>query len=232
MKVFKIKLSSLLIYSATTTVILLTGMFLGVYMALTHANDVYFFLLILFGLAALVFIPDLLSTALTEWSITEREIKIRWLSQFLFQKKIDTTVTLGNIEEYIFQPQRRFSFLKIKLRDNTAFKYWHSNNAVEDDFDKFLKCFEQAVIEYNDTGINILQAVKRGKTIYETTYGLFLAIIMAVLMISYLIAVWEFNYQPRNLTWVYVLSAFSGGIYFITQVIGHWKQKRSKACQC
>jgi hypothetical protein len=226
MKVFKIKLSSLLVYTAASTVILLTGMFLGVYMALTHANDVYFFLLILFGLATLVFIPDLLSAALTEWSITEGEIKIRWLSQFLFQKKLDTTFTLENIEEYIFQPQRRFSFLKIKLRDNTVFKYWHSNSAVEDDFDNFLTCFQQKVTEYNDEGINILHGIKRGKTIYETTYGLSLAIIMAILMISYLIAVWDFKYQPRTITWVYIIPAYSGGIYFISQVISHRKQKK------
>jgi hypothetical protein len=228
MQVFKIKLSSIVIYSISATFIALSGMFLGVYLALTHANDVYFFILILFGLAALVFIPDLVSTATTEWSISEKEVKIKWLTQFLFNKKSDLTLSWENIEEYKFQPQRRFSFLKIKLRDNNAFKYWHSNNAVDDEFDEFLTCFQKKVAEYNYKGINILHGIKRGKTIYETTYGLFLAIIMAILMISYLFVVWEFKYEPRNITWVYIIPAYSGGIYFISQVINHRKQKKKQ----
>ena len=226
MNIFRIKLTSLLTYSISSTFIVLCGMSIGVYMAITHKSDVYFFILILFGLAALVFIPDLLSTASTEWSTTDKEIKIKWLTQFFFSKKSDRSFLFENIEEYKFQPQRRFSFLKIKLRDNTVFKYWHSNSAVEDDFDNFLTCFQQKVTEYNDEGINILHGIKRGKTIYETTYGLSLAIIMAILMISYLIAVWDFKYQPRTITWVYIIPAYSGGIYFISQVISHRKQKK------
>ena len=54
-------------------------------MAITHKSDVYFFILILFGLAALVFIPDLLSAASTEWSQLVGD-QDKWLTQFSSQK--------------------------------------------------------------------------------------------------------------------------------------------------
>jgi len=33
--------------------------------------------------------------------------------------------------------------------------------------------------------------------------------------------------EPRNVTWVYIIPAYSGGIYFISQVIVHPKKKSS-----
>jgi len=224
MDVFKIKVTALPIYSISSTFIALIGMSLGVYMAIMHVNDVYFFILILFGLAALVFIPDLLSTASTEWSITEKEIKIKWLSQFLFHKTQDQTITWDNIEEYKFQLQRRFSFFKLKLRDNISLKYWHSNSAVEDDFDAFLINFQKHVLKFNDEGINFLHGIKRSKTIYETTGGLALALILTAFMISFPILFVQL--KPHKVDWIYIIAAYSGGIYFTSQVIAFRRKKK------
>jgi hypothetical protein len=226
MDIFKIKATSLLIYSISSTFIALSGMSIGVYMAITNANDVYFFILILFGLAALVFIPDLLSKASTEWSITEKEIKIKWLTQFLFHKIQDQTIMWENIEEYKFQPQRRFSFFKLKLRDNTRLKYWHSNTAVDDDFDEFLINFQKQVLQFNNEGINILHAIKRSKTIYETTGGLALALILTLFMISFPILF--VHLKPHRVDWIYIIAAYSGGIYFTSQVIAFRLKKKQQ----
>jgi hypothetical protein len=223
MNILRIKLTSLFIYSISLTFILLSGMIIGVYMAITHSSDVYFFILILFGLAALVFIPDLLATASTEWSITDREIKIKWLTQFFFSKKSDQSFLFQNMEEYKFQPERRFSLLRITLRDKTVFKYWHSNAATGDDFDEFLTDFKKQVSAYNEEGINFLHGIKRGKTIYETAYGIALADTLVILMIGFLILTVEFNF--RNVNWIFIIPAYSSGIYFISLVISHKKKK-------
>jgi len=227
MIIFKVKVFSTLIYSIVATAIALSGMAIGVYMALTHANDMYFFFLILIGLSSLVFVPDLLSSGLIEWSFGENEIKITWLKSFLLCKKYDQLITWQDIEEYKFEPQRQFSFFQLRLRDNRTLKYWHSNRANEDDFDEFLSYFQKQVVNYNEEGINILHAIRRSKTIYETPRGIMLAIILGVLMISFPIL---FVVLPhRKVSWIYIIPAYSGGIYFISQVISYKRKKNSSS---
>jgi hypothetical protein len=224
MQLFKIKVLSFSIYSSSTAIIVLSGMFIGVSMALNNANDVYFFILILFGLTALVFIPNWLSTAKTEWSVSEKGIEIKWLSQFLFLKKTDRSITWENIDQYKFQPGREFSYLELKLRDNTTLKYWHSNSTYEDEFDEFLTYFQKQVIEFNDTGINVLHPIRRKKTIYETTKGVVLAIVTAILLISFPILIIVLN--PAKVNWVGIITAYSGGIYFISKVVSYNRKKK------
>jgi hypothetical protein len=224
MQLFKIKVLSSSIYSFSTAIIVLSGMFIGVSMALNNANDVYFFILILFGLTALVFIPDWVSTASTEWSVTEKGVEIKWLSQALFQKRLDRSISWENIDQYKFQPERQNSYLELKLRDNTTLKYWHSNSALEDDFDKFVDYFRKQVMEFNETGINILHPIRRKKTIYETTKGVVLAIVTAILLISFPILIIVLN--PAKVNWVGIITAYSGGIYFISKVVSYNRKKK------
>ena len=227
MQVFKIKVSSLLIHSLITWIIIFGGMAVGVFMALLHANDIYFFLLILFGFSALVFLPELLSNASTEWSFSEKEIKIKWLSQFLFHKKSDAHFTWEDIQEYKYQPEKRFDLLELRLRDNTTFKYGHSKGGMlsdSDDFDKLISYFEEKVADFNDEGINFLHSIKRRKTIYETNWGLMLAIIMTILMIIFpiLVAI----KKPQKVDWIFIISAYSSSIYFISKVISYQRNKK------
>ena len=58
MTAFKIKITSSVIYGLTRLIIMFSGMFIGVYLTITKANDVYFFILILLGLGALVYVPN------------------------------------------------------------------------------------------------------------------------------------------------------------------------------
>jgi hypothetical protein len=226
MHVFTLKVSSLVIRFLTATFIGLLGMAIGVYLALTHASDVSFFILILIGLAGLVFLPDLLSNALTEWSISENEIKIKWLNQFLFAKKPDQNINWENIQEYTIQPDRQLCLLKLKLRDNTVLKYWHNNTAVDDDFEEFLSYFQDQVHYFNERGINILYSITRGKTKYETKSGIALALILAILMISFPILV--LTLKPHKVDWIYIIPAYSAGIYFISQVISYKRKKKQQ----
>ena len=53
------------------------GFFIGFYLAERNVSDVYFFILLLLGLSAVIFLPSLASTAKTEWIFTENGILIK-----------------------------------------------------------------------------------------------------------------------------------------------------------
>jgi len=91
-----------------------------------------------------VYIPNWPSTALTEWSVTEKEIQIKSLSQFIFHKKPISILTGKIFRNTKYQPERNFNSFKLKLHDGTIIKFWHNNSTIyDDDFDAFLSYFEK-----------------------------------------------------------------------------------------
>ena len=104
MSVFKIKASSRFIYELAFLAITFSGIFLGFYLGKTDGNDVYIFIVTLVGLPLVIFIPDLLSTATSEWTFTEYGIHIKWLSRFLFNSKNDINIKWQDIQEYKYEP--------------------------------------------------------------------------------------------------------------------------------
>jgi len=228
MRVFKVKLSSRLNYSLATIAIVLTFMSIGLYMGLTNVKDIYYFPLAIVGISALVFFPDLVSTATTEWIFAEKEITVKWLSQFLFQKRQDTIFKFENIQQYLFQPQRHFSFFKLTLDDGSIYKYWHSDRLIGyefDEFDGFLSYFQMQVSKFNESHVNIVE-IMRGKTIYEKPGGIVYAVVLAIILIAFPILVIVLN--PDRVQWLYVVPAYFAGFYFISQVIKYWKKKKAK----
>jgi len=142
MSVFKIKAPSRFIYELAFLAITFSGIFLGFYLGKTDGNDVYIFIVTLVGLPLVIFIPDLLSTAMSEWTFTEYGIHIKWLSRFLFNSKNDINIKWQDIQEYKYEPNRYFDLFRIKLGDQTIIKFWHSNYAI-DDFHAFIYLFRK-----------------------------------------------------------------------------------------
>jgi len=225
MTVFKIKTSSLFIYEFTFLIITFGGIFLGFYLGKTAGNDVYIFILVLVGLSLVIFIPDLLSTATCEWTFTESEIYIKWLSYFLFNRKKDFNIKWRDIQEYKYEPHRYFDLFRVKLHDKTIIRFWHSSYATSDDFNAFIIYFEKQINEYNEKDLNILYAIKRRKTFYETKFGTAMAIFTALCLLAIPVLFDAFP-QHKRIDWWPLWFGYSGGIYFISKVIAYKKKSR------
>jgi len=219
MTAFKIKSSSLLIYELTFLIITFGGTFLGFYLGKTAGNDAYIFILLLVGLTLAVFIPDLLSTVTCEWVFTESEIHIKWLSQFIFNRKQDINIKWQDVLEYKYEPSRYFDLFRIRLHDQTTMRFWHSNFKImnPDDFDAFITYFEKQIAAYNEKDLNILHPIRRRKTFYETRLGTVMAILTALGLLAIPIL---FDAFPATKIDLYPLVfGYTGGIYFISKVI-------------
>jgi hypothetical protein len=80
---------------------------------------------------------------MTEWTVTEYELQLRWLDQFIFHNTPDLNIRWSDIQEYKYQPDRNFDLLKIKLTDGTVVKLWHNTSTMNDDFERFVSGFEK-----------------------------------------------------------------------------------------
>lgn len=189
----------------------------------------YIFILLLVGLPLVIFIPDLLSTATSEWTFTESEIHIKWLSQFMFTRKSAVNIKWQDIQEYKYEPNRYFDLFRIKLHDQTMIKFRHSNYKImnSDDFDAFITYFEKKINEYNEKDLNILYPIKRRKTFYETKFGIAIAILIARCLLGIPILFDAFP-QRKRIDWWQLWIGYSGGIYFISKVIAYRKKSRQQ----
>jgi uncharacterized membrane protein YobD (UPF0266 family) len=120
MNVCKIKVCSRIVYSLTFWAIALGGTFLGFHLGEKGDKDVYIFVLAVCALTALVFVPNLLSTATIEWTFADEEMRIKWLSGLVLFKNRDLNIKVRDIEEYKYEPTRYFDLLKIKLYDQRS----------------------------------------------------------------------------------------------------------------
>ena len=139
----------------------------------------------------------------------------------------ELTINWSDIAEYKFQRDRNFDLLKLKLSDGQVFRLWHNNLFTKDDFYRLVSTFEKRTLIYNESHSATTGVIKRGKTIYETTGGLILAIIAGLSLIGIPIFIY-FLPSKANVNWAGFGLAYAGGLFFIGQVI-YFRRRKAAA---
>lgn len=149
-------------------------------------------------------------------------IRKKYLKQPFFLRKTDIEVYWEDIISYKYEPSWQFDRFVIKTKNIGKIWIFHNKDSdSKDDFLKLIKDFKFTVNRLNfERFLN--SNIGRMKVIYETNYGLFLAVICLSLLIAIPIMLFSF---PVNNNTNYAGLAFSyiGGIYFIFQVYIHRK---------
>ena len=182
------------------------------------------------------FLTRLAAFAKVEITLSENSISIKWLQQFLFANKPDVAISFKEIAEYVPQGDSNWDWLKIKLKDETVYRIWHSSYLSKDDYDKFISAFTFAVENYNksseasvskDESTPTSNIIHRSKTIYETTWGLILGGISIIIIVGLPILLFVF---PPNKTPNYGIFGlgYAGAIYFVIQVYLYRKKNNDK----
>lgn len=176
------------------------------------------------GLA--LYLPRFTATTDIEITLGDEGIKRRWLRQFILHNKSDVDFKWNEIADYVFQPDRQFDQFKLNLKDGSKFKFYHNNDHDnKDDFKKFLLDFVQRVEQLNNADNDKRNDIKLGKTIYETTAGLILAVVALIMLVGMPIMLFMFptkktpNYAALGVSYV-------GAIYYVGQVYIHRKRRK------
>lgn len=223
-KIYNIKQTSVFLWIFS----LLTSIFIGAQLIILStkmgliSKDQPIFIIIL--VAPIIFfsfkVPRFIATADIEVIIDNEGLKKKYLKQFLFQNKPNRNINWTEIKDFVFEPDRQFDKFKLTLTDGTSFKLHHNTDHNEtDDFQQFVIDFRQKISHYNsnNTGTN---NIKRGKTIYETSWGLVLSVISALIIVA-IITVFIL-YPIKKTTNYFALGAsMMGAAYFIFQVYIH-----------
>lgn len=171
-------------------------------------------------------VPRYTATVDIELTIDEEGLKKKWLKQFIFSNKPDLDIKWTEIQDYVFEPDRQFDKFKMTLKDGSKFKFFHNNDYNDkDDFLQFLQDFEHKVTKLN-TDNNKINDIKRGKTIYETNWGLLLAAFLILMIIAVPIM---FVFFPTKNTPNYAAigASYVGAIYYLFQVYIHRRQNKN-----
>jgi hypothetical protein len=225
MEIFQIRASSLGVYILTLLTIIFVGSAIGIALLPTKGNPPVAIALTIFVFGGAFYATRYTARALTQWTMTETEIQLRWINQFIFHNKPDLTINWGDIQEYKYRTDQYFDLFRIKLNDGKIIKLRHNTSITNDDFQKFLNAFETRVESYNKKDPDTTNDIKRAKTIYETKLGFILAILTGVCLIAIPILIVILPHK-RN-SWAGLIAGYSGGIFFIAQVLIHRKKKNS-----
>lgn len=203
----------------------LFGFGLMIVLALAGQLVFAFLFFVTAAISGMFFVPRFTARANTEWKIDETEIRIKWLSQFIFHNKPDISIHWDDIQEYKYQPDNNFDLFKLTLKDGTKIKLWHHTDVLNDDFQAFLRYFTTRVETHNSSDTDITNDINRSKTIYENNWGLALAVFAGAYLISmpFLIAL-----MPNKSKTYQLLIPAGGALFFISQVIIHRRKKRTK----
>jgi hypothetical protein len=172
-------------------------------------------------------VPNFTAAVDIELTIDNEGIKKKWLRKFLFQNRPDISIYWTEIMDFVFEPDRQFDKFKITLKDGTKFKFHHNtDHDNKDDFQQFRLDFEKKIAKINSDK-DQTNDIKRGKTIYETVWGLILAVIGIIMLISIIVI---FIIFPIRKTTNYAMLGASaiGTIYFIFQVYDHRKKNKNE----
>lgn len=230
MNSYKIYVSSPLLFIATLIVGIFGGSILiyTIKQALFSTIDELFTVVFAIGLIFLVFyLARRASRAEIEIQIDNDGLKHNWVKRFPLDNRKDFEIKWMDIDNYNFQPDRQFDKFKIKLKDGAKYKFYHNNDYDDkDDFQKFLQAFTRKVHNLNSQDVNVSNNIKQGKTIYETTFGLVLAIFGLIVIIGFPIMVIFF--PPEKISWGPAIAAYGGAIYYVSIVYLYRKRAKLK----
>jgi hypothetical protein len=172
------------------------------------------------------YLPRYTATADIEIHIDNVGLKRIWLRQFIFHNKIDDEIQWNEIMDYVFQPDRQFDQFKMHLKDGRKFKFYHNtDHDGKDDFQKFQSDFSERVELHNNVDKDKKNDIRLGKTIYETGWGLLLAIFGVAIIIGLPILLFLFPVK-KNANYAMLAFSYIGAIYFIIQVYVHRKRRK------
>ena len=227
---YKIKQSSPWLWFFSFMTFLFLGMGILIYCAknqvLPKEPKFLVFLIVAPVIGGAFYLPRYTATAEIEMTIDDEGVKRKWLRRFLLSSQSDIEFKWAEIEDYVFQPDRKFDQFKLHLKDGTKFKFFHDNGDDDkDDFRKFLSDFTNQVEQFNNADNYKRNDIKLGKTIYETTGGLILAVFAVIVIIGLPILL---SAMPTKKTPNYfgLGVAYTGAIYFLVQVYIHRKKRK------
>ena len=69
-----------------------------------------------------LYIQRFISRAEVEVSLTNNNISIKWVKQFIFHNRADREIPFHEIESYKYQEDRNFDLFKLTLKDGVEIK--------------------------------------------------------------------------------------------------------------
>ena len=172
------------------------------------------------------YLPRFTATADIEITIDSEGIKRRWVRQFILHNKQDDEFKWKEIDDYVFQPDRQFDQFKLHLKNDTKLKFYHNNDHDDkDDFRKFFSDFVERVEQLNNADKDKRNDIKLGKTLYETTGGLILAVFAVIVIIGLPILLIALP-TKKTPNYFGLGVGYTGAIYFLVQVYIHRKKRK------
>ena len=217
---YKIKQTSSFLWIISMFAIIFAGIAIIIVLAvngLFPAGQTWLVFVIIAPIFFLAFkVPPYTSTVDIELTIDEQGLKKKWLKQFIFSNNPDLDIKWSEIEDFVFEPDRQFDKFKMTLKDGTKFNFFHNRSYNDkDDFTRFLKDFELTIKQINSDK-DESNDIKRGKTIYETNWGVALAV-LAIFMIIAVPIIFIFFPADKAPNYGSVIILYSSAFYFLFQ---------------
>ena len=184
-------------------------------------------------MAFALFVQRYISRAEVEVTLTDNDVSIVWLKQFLFHRRPNREIPLSDIDSYKYQQDTNFDLFKLTLKDGTEIKLWHFTFTRGDDFKKLVFDFPSIVESYNKkisrkqvtTETNNPKKIEKEKTIFEESYSPLLAG-LAILLLLAVPLIFFFKPIDKISNPLMGLAAMFGGLFFLTQYFKHRKNKK------
>lgn len=184
-------------------------------------------------LAVAIILQRFISIAVIELSIFDSEISIKWIKQFIFHNRKESTVRFSEIESWKYQEDSNFDLFKLTLKDGRDITLWHFTFTRKDDFKRLVEEFPIYINKYNSKKVPENHAqeqiaekhkIEKIKTIFEKSYAPFIAA-FAVLLLVATVFIFVTRPQGKPNPPYGLLGAASGGLFFIAQYLKHRNKK-------
>jgi hypothetical protein len=231
---YKIKTTSWVLWIST----LMTTLFGGAILAFKFLPKDKTLLII--AVAVIMFLAFFLqrftSLGIVIVNLTEKEISINWIKQYIFHNRPNIQIPLSDIDSYKYQPDQNFDLFKLTLKDGSEIRLWHFTFTSGDDFHKLAKHFPQIVVKYNKEQKKEFKkeelgqpsvGIKRAKTIFESEFAPYLAA-FAILGIVAVPLILYFKPADTSKNPFVLLTPMAGAIFFLTQFYKYRKNRNSE----
>ena len=230
MKTYKIIATSWALWIPTLFIPPLIGALIS--FKLFRDNDTIGIILLLSLLIFALYIQRFISRAEVEVGLTDNNISIKWVKQFIFHNREDREISLHEIESYKYQEDRNFDLFKLTLKDGSEIKLWHFTFTNGDDFGKLVADFPKITnqknkktnkknkVEEPDT----THIIKREKTIFESAVAPFIAGFAIIVIIILILTLFD-SRSGKFSNNVGRVAAISGAVFFIFKYFEYRKKK-------
>lgn len=213
----------------------MTTLFGGIFLAfkfLPKDNTLAIIAVVLIMVLAF-FLQRFISLGIVIVNLTDKEISINWIKQYIFHNRPNRQIPLSDIDSYKYQPDQNFDLFKLTLKDGSEIRLWHFTFTSGDDFHKLAENFSQIVVKSNKERKKEFKSeeldqagveIKREKTIFESEFAPFLAA-FAILMIIAVPLILYFKPAETSKNSFALLAPMAGAIFFLIQF---YKYRRNR----